>query len=217
MFFDGVAVGLTGLSQTIEGFAIVPDRDGDDVLDALDTCTNPFGMQDLVVKPKLLLKKINTDVVVGNDRLLISGEFGLGDDTDFSNLDPIANGVRVLLDTEAGETAVDIVIPGGAYDGVAGWKVNGSATTYKFIDKTKPPIYDGINKVQIQDRSNKVPKRIKVKVKGKDGTYPVVSGDEPVKGTVVVGDAALGECTETAFVLADCKFNGKANVLKCLK
>jgi hypothetical protein len=38
LYFDGGAVGLAGAGQKIEGFAIVPDGDGDDVPDGADNC-----------------------------------------------------------------------------------------------------------------------------------------------------------------------------------
>lgn len=37
-FFDGVAVGLTGSGQNIEGFAILPEGDGDGVPSGIDNC-----------------------------------------------------------------------------------------------------------------------------------------------------------------------------------
>lgn len=37
-FFDGVAVGLTGSGQNIEGFAILPEADGDGVPNGVDNC-----------------------------------------------------------------------------------------------------------------------------------------------------------------------------------
>ena len=39
-YFDGVAVGLTGAAQNIEGFAIVTETDGDGVPDGIDNCPN---------------------------------------------------------------------------------------------------------------------------------------------------------------------------------
>jgi cysteine-rich repeat protein len=38
LYFDGSAVGLTGSSQKLEGFSIVPDGDGDQVPDGADNC-----------------------------------------------------------------------------------------------------------------------------------------------------------------------------------
>jgi len=38
LFFDGTAVGLSGSGQTIEGFTILPDVDGDNLPDGADNC-----------------------------------------------------------------------------------------------------------------------------------------------------------------------------------
>ncbi len=54
-----------------------------------------------------------------------------------------------------------------------------------------------------------------MKVKGKNGNYPLTSADVPVRAVVGIGNPAAGECTETAFTPLDCKFNGKQDTLKC--
>ena len=38
MFFDGIAVGLTGAAQNIEAFAMLPESDGDGIPDGIDNC-----------------------------------------------------------------------------------------------------------------------------------------------------------------------------------
>ncbi len=215
LLFDGSEVGLAGSAQEIEAFTIVPDLDNDDILDGNDTCTNPGGQQNLVVKPRLIAKRINTDVTVGNDRLIIKGEFGLPGSTDFSMLDPQARPVRIVVAASDGTIRVDETLGTGTFAGkdTAGWKVNGKGTKWTFNDKTETPV-NGFVKVAIIDRSKKVLDRVKVVVKGKDGDYPIVEGDQPLRGVVVVGDPA-DECTETDFVLEECNFNGKANNLVC--
>ncbi len=214
--FDGVAVGLSGFSQKIEAFAIVPDVDADDILDGLDNCSNPSGQQDLTIKPKLTIKKINTDTIPDNDVLVLKGEFLLAPGEDFMNLDLITTGARVVVESAGGTTLTDVTIPPGTFDGTVGWKVNGAATKFTFTDKTKPvATNNGIIKVIVQDRSKKAPGQVKVKVKGKNGSYPLTPADVPVRVVVGIGDPAAGECTETAFAPLDCKFNGKQNTLKC--
>ena len=59
---------------------------------------------------------------------------------------------------------------------------------------------------------------MKVLVKGKNGTYPVVTGDEPLTATVVFGGqpaAIAGLCGETAFPAAQCAFNGSNTKPTC--
>jgi hypothetical protein len=61
---------------------------------------------------------------------------------------------------------------------------------------------------------------VQVSVTGNNGTYPVVSGDEPINAIVTVGgqaEAAAGLCGETAFVASDCFYNSSKNQLTCQK
>ncbi len=217
MLFDGVAVGLAGQSQKLEAFAVVPDLDNDDVLDGLDNCTNPAGQQNLAIKPRVTIKKVNSDTAPGNDGFLVKGEFVLSSSTDFSMLDLVADGARVLIQSAGGATLADVTVPAGAFDGTTGWKINGAASKFTFTDKTKPGLNNGISKVLVLDRSKKTAKQVKIKVKAKDGNYPLTAADVPVHVVVVIGDSAVGECTETAFSAVDCKFNGKDDTLKCKK
>jgi cysteine-rich repeat protein len=178
-------------------------------------CANSTGALDISYKPRLSLKRINTDPTSDNDALSLKGGFTLPGTTEFAHVDPVANGVRFVIESQDGSRRVDVAIPAGAFDGTSGWKVNGARTKFQYKDKAKPPASNGINKVLVQDRSNKVPNRVRVQVKGKFGSYLVVSGDEPVKAIVVVGDGELGECGETAFSAEDCEFNGAETSLRC--
>ncbi len=189
------------------------DSDGCDADCALSLCLSPSGEQDITTKPSLSFRRINNDTTPDNDSLSLRGEFTLP--TSFTNLDPILGGARLVIDAQDGTTRIDITLPSGSYDGTSGWRVNGTGTKFQYKDKAKPPTHNGINKVLIQDRSQKVPNQIKIQVKGKSGTYPVVSGDEPVKAILVVGDGALGECGQTAFVPGECRFSGSGSSLKC--
>jgi hypothetical protein len=59
------------------GFDDTLDADGDMVPDGCDPCSNLGPGQDITVKPKIQLKKINTDVTPGNDGFVMKGEFVL--------------------------------------------------------------------------------------------------------------------------------------------
>jgi hypothetical protein len=90
-------------------------------------------------------------------------------------------------------------------------------TKWTFLDKTGAPVI-GITKMSIQDINAKTPNGVKFKVTGKDGTYPVVPADVPIKATAVLGAAAsstAGECGETLFTSGNCKFNGTMDKLTC--
>ncbi len=195
------------------------DGDVDGAGDACDVCTNIGGLQDFDFKPKVVLKKVNTDVTIGNDRIQIKGSFTLAGATNFANLDPAANGFRVVMRLAGGALSFDSTLPSGAFggNGTAGWRLNGSGTAWKFADKTGTPV-NGIVKVKIKNESNKSANRVRVSVKGKEGNYPFSSGNEPPFVTLVLGDqtsANVGECTESIFVVSDCRYNGNGDKLQC--
>lgn len=193
------------------------DSDGDGLGDGCDPCTNVAGARNITIKPKIVVKKINTDLDPNNDRLVIKGEFVSA--TTFASIDPLTDGARVLLLDMAGNTIVDITLPTGAYGGkgTKGWKASGAPIKkWTFFDKTVSP--GDIVKVSFKDRSNKQPNRVKVIVKGKNGTFPVVPADDPIKAIVVMGGQAssdAGECGETAFLAAQCNFNTPLNKVTC--
>lgn len=195
----------------------VPDSDGDTLCDTIDPCTNVGGGRDLTIKPKVTVGKIDTDPTPGNDSVSVGGEFVLPASTSFAALDPQTDGARVMVVTATGVPRIDVTLPGGVYagNGTRGWTLNGPGTKWTFQDKTGAP-GNGIVKVVIQDRSARAPRQVKLLVKGKNGAYPVVSGDEPVTAIVVLGgQAAAGECGETAFAPGNCSFNGSGNKLLC--
>jgi hypothetical protein len=184
------------------------DLDGDGAGDACDACTNLGG---LPVKPKILLTRINSDGTPDNDGLVVKGEFPLGAGTSFSDLDPAADGLRLLIDSGDMKSRVDISVPGST----SGWKVNGTATKYTFVDRSRPPANNGIVKVTIQKRTKGGLDRVKVRIRGKNGNYPVLAGDQPIKAVVVIGDPTIGECGETAFGPSECRFSSAGNRLAC--
>lgn len=171
-------------------------------------------------KSKVVVSKINTDVVAGNDKLLIKAAFALPPSRSFSEITPIADGARVVLTSQDDSVLLDATIPGGAYDPLTrvGWRLSGNGKSWKFIDKSASPV-GGIIQVKISDKnSSKNPRVVKIKVKGKDSDYPVVAGDEPIQAVVVLGGevaAANGLCGESAYDAPDCGFNGSANKLTC--
>ncbi len=187
------------------------DSDGDGIGDACDVCTTLIPGQTINIKPKVIVKKINTDTDPTNDGLVFKGEFVLPGSTSFASLSPGTKGARIVLDAAGGTNRLDVLLPSGA-----SWSVKGAGTKWQYKDKLGSA--SGIIKMQIKDRSKKAANQVMVKVVGKKSTYPVVAGDEPLQVVVVLGDsssAAAGECGETAFTLADCKWNGKANKLLC--
>lgn len=202
--------------------AFLPDSDGDTICDARDACTNVGEGRDFITRPdsRASLGKVNTDTTSGNDTLTLSGSFVLPAGRAFADLDPRVRGARVVIRTVLGNDVVDVTLPAGAYtgSGTRGWKTNLTRTLWQYLDQTPSPV-SGITRIKATDRSKGRPGgTVAVRATGKKGRYPVAAGDVPLAVTVVLGDqsdAIAGMCGESAFTVADCAFNGKANLVRC--
>lgn len=76
----------------------------------------------------------------------------------------------------------------------------------------------GIVKMTINDASRRSKARVKVAVTGRDGSYPVQLGDEPLRATIVFGGPVASEaglCGEALFGPEDCAFNRSMTSLSC--
>ena len=217
-----VAATCSGSDPTCPSNGQLPDSDGDGECDALDPCTNVGGGQNFVAsdpKPKLTVSKINNDPTQGNDKLKLSGAFTIPGGPPFSSIDPSTNGAQVIIDNGAGVTRLDVVLPAVQFGGrgTRGWTHNMAGTSWKYKDKTGSPLL-GITGMAILDKSKAGAGRVQVTVKGANGVYPMVSGDEPLRAVVVLGDhaqAEAGYCGETAFSTANCAFNGTGTTIIC--
>jgi hypothetical protein len=161
---------------------------------------------------QLKLTKLAT--APGDDGLAFKGSFIRPTGMTIADVNPLAHGLRVMLDDATG-TVLDQTLAAGAYDLLAraGWTVNKAGTkwTYKYKSNTVPAP-GGIVKVSLQDQNAKQPGLMKFTVKGKGGSYvatpPVVPG---------LGLPAVGECVEARFPgpapSPSCTFDGKT--LKC--
>jgi hypothetical protein len=187
------------------------DSDGDLIGDACDPCTNGAP----VTKPQIVISKLNTPA--GDDKLKFKGSALVGATPP---IDPKTNGVRVLIQDNAGGTILDALIPGGAYDALTktGWKVNGSGTTFTY--KSPTPGVLGIVKVRVKI-SSKDPNLVSFQAQGKTGSYPVSPSQIPLKGTMVIDSptAETGQCGEATFPgpspIPYCRFNGSGSTVVC--
>lgn len=211
-----------GVCDAIDNCALIANPtqangDADALGDACDPCTNRVATRQDRVSLKLTkLLPPGTD-----DRVTFKGTFRFVPGA----LDPVANGVRFLVADSTGATPIDMSIPGGAYDPGTrvGWsaKGNGTAWTYQTAGSSLPPI-GGIQTVRLRTGVG-VPQRIKVTLKGKDGSYPIDPGNLPLVGTLVFETplATSGQCVEASFWAAPppasprCEQSGGGQTVKC--
>ena len=168
------------------------------------------------VKQKLTLAKVQ--LPIGDDKLSLKGEGTLP--VPFSPpLDPVTNGVRLIIRDALGGLVVDATIGGGVYDTGTrtGWRVNGAATAWTYKNPGTQP--EGITTVGVKTIAS-VPGLVKFKVKGKNGTYLVAL--LPLQATLLLDPpvAATGQCIETTFPASpparpSCVVAGGGTVVKC--
>jgi DNA-binding beta-propeller fold protein YncE len=174
---------------------------------ALDPC-GPL------VPSRLVARKVNTEVLPGNDQLTVKGQVQVRHGT-FADLDPLTTAVRVLVERADGSPAVDVTLPTTAFggSGTAGWTASGTPVRrWTFSDRTGTPP-NGVKRVVIADRSKRVPNLVSVSVTGRDGTYPLSAGDEPPVVSVFLG--ATDVCGKVVYAPADCAFVGAGDKLRC--
>jgi len=111
------------------------------------------------------------------------------------------------------------VLASGAYAGrgTRGWVHATRRGVWTFHDRTTAPA-NGITRMRIRDFSAHAPRRVRILVSGRDGSYDVTEGDEPLAVIVILGDeaqGALGLCGEGAFGPGACLFNHAGDRLRC--
>jgi hypothetical protein len=190
------------------------DADGDGTGDACDPCSNFLPV--LASRPNVKITKLLTPP--GDDRLKFSGAITV---PATPAIDPLTNGIRVILADASGALVVDATLPGGLYDPFtrAGWKVNGTNTTYTYRNAgVVAPLVQGISKVVVK-KSTRTPGAVQFSVTGKDGSYGFVPAELPLVGTLVLDPpyAATNQCGEALFPgpSPSCTYLGTSGVLKC--
>jgi sugar lactone lactonase YvrE len=196
------------------------DVDADGLYDYVDPCTNLGGGRDFATRTaRLVLRAVGSDPTSGDDRLSLRGEFSLAGAPPFSSLVPPSNGMRLVLKSASGITRLDVILPAGVYQGAGtrGWLYDAVHQRLTYRDKTGSPI-GGIVNATVQDRSSVGPGVVRMIVRGRRGSYPVVSGDEPVQAIVAMGkrlQSEAGLCGESAFPVGGCSFNPAGTTLRC--
>jgi hypothetical protein len=165
-----------------------------------------------VADVKLVLKRLDTppgdDALSFDGRITVTHPFA-------PPLDPVAVGVGVAIEDATGARALDVIVPGGAYDRVTrvGWKASSSGTSWKFVDGSAHAV-GGIVSLSIKDRSRTRPGEIRVRVKGKRGAYAVDTANLPLRGLLVLDPptAETGQCGQATFIApaGTCTSDGKS-------
>jgi len=160
------------------------------------------------IKPKAVVSKL--DQALGLQKLTVKGAFVIP--TGGQPIAPQARGVHVRLTGPTGVLVLDEHIPGGFYSTVSptGWKLGGDPPTkFTYLDKTVPPLRNGIKKLMITNKSSKVPGLITVVINGDRGRYPLAPGETPITVAVELNDTGspqgsapgADQCGEVRFVL----------------
>lgn len=196
----------------------LPDLDADGRRDTCDPCTNlvPTGQQRARLTLSRLLPPAN------DDRLKFKGYFtGVPSSPP---LDPVANGVRVLVVDGVGSTRIDVTVPGGAYDSGtgAGWQPRGGGASWQYRNSGRiVPRTGGIEKVKLRMLGDP-DGRVAFDVKGRNGDYRLDSADLPLVATLVLDApvARTGQCGEARFPVLppqkpSCSARQNGNTISC--
>ncbi len=126
----------------------------------------------------------------------------------WSGVNPVLNGVRVVVDAESGAGGIDAVLPGGAR-----WSVNGAGNRWTYSDPAGTA--GGVTRMVIKDRSSAEDGLVRWVLRGAAG--PAVLPDvQSVRTAVVVGNA--NECAALSWNppgAARPRCDGDADGLRC--
>jgi len=236
-----IAEQCTGSGAACPADAVSPDSDGDGVCDAIDDCPTLPDLAQLdsdndgagdacdictntlpsfADRGKVIIGKLNTPG--GDDTAKIKGRCIPFQET--PTVDPMTNGIRLVMQDANDAAALDATIPGGPYSTVtrAGWKVHtfptGLTAQYKNAG-TVVPLINGIKKVKFVMKSGQG--ITKFSAVGKGGTYPIGPNGLPVKVTFIADPpiAENGQCCEMLFPgpppAPSCAFNGSGSTAIC--
>jgi parallel beta-helix repeat protein len=113
----------------------------------------------------------------------------------WQGVDPIANGIRLVVDAVTGPGGLDVTLPGGAAVNGIGWTINGSGTTWTYRDKAGTQ--GGITKAVLKNRSQTTDGLLQWSITGKSGTSLALPDVTMVRTATVLG--APGECASVAW------------------
>jgi cysteine-rich repeat protein len=172
----------------------------------------PHGIE----RPKIIIRNLHTPA--GDDKLIFQGRLRLPYPFGPA-LDPLANGVRLLVNDTTG-AVLDVTIPGGKLASTsagAGWTVNRKGNKWVYSDRSGAAAR-GIFKIVIRDRSTRVPGRVDFIAKGKSGAYGIAGGTLLLSGRIIL-NPPVSHCGSALFPgpppEPSCVLTSGGRALKC--
>jgi len=103
----------------------------------------------------------------------------------WTGIDPVARGIRIVVDATSGGGGIDVAVPGGT-----GWRASADGKRWSFADPSGS--HGGVTRIAIQDRSAREDGLLHWRVTGRSTAAVVLPDVQRVRTAVVLGDA--GEC-----------------------
>jgi len=154
-----------------------------------------------VAASKSTIRIRRLDTPPGDDALALRGEVTLPHPFT-PPLDPVANGVELIVVDANGARVLDVVLPGGAYERATkiGWKAAGNGRKWTYVNRGATPP-SGITNVIIKDRSTRSPGLVQFAVKGRNGSYSVDEASLPLTALVALQPPAVesSQCALASF------------------
>jgi hypothetical protein len=105
----------------------------------------------------------------------------------FSGVDPVTNGLQLLVDHLSESIAIDFDVAGGA-----AWSVNSAGTKWRYVNPA-----GSVKRVLVRDLSSKEPGLLRWSLKAESAATVTLPSSDAIRMSVVLGDA--GECASVVF------------------
>ncbi|MFN2425453.1 MAG: spherulation-specific family 4 protein [Candidatus Binatia bacterium] len=133
-----------------------------------------------ITKPKLQVRGLDTPG--DDDSMKFAGRFTLAGTP---AVDPVADGLRVVIG-DSGGSAADVTIAPGVYAGESGWIVGNNRWVYR--DDSETPA-DGITKVMLKRKAGDASAHFTFRVTAPEGAFAVSAAELPLTGVLLLAPA----------------------------